>query len=117
MSMESDLDTLLKTVCARVFPDLAPTGTAAPYITWQGVGGESIRYGDNTELGKRDTLMQVSVWAKTRSEALSLVRQAEALMCASLLFQCRPEGEPISMCETDSEPWKYGSIQRFSIFA
>ena len=115
MSMESTLDALLKTVCARVFPDIAPSGTDTPYATWQGIGGETIRFIDNTAGGKRDTLMQVSVWSKTRSEALTLIRQIEDLLCASPSFQCRPEGEPVSVYEDDT--LLYGSIQRFSILA
>ena len=115
MSMESTLDALLKTACARVFPDIAPSGTDTPYATWQGIGGETIRYFDNSAPDKRDTLMQVSVWSKTRSEALTLIRQIEDLLCASSDFQCRPEGEPVSIYESDT--LLYGSIQRFSIFA
>lgn len=115
MSMESTLDALLKTVCARVFPDVAPAGTATPYATWQGIGGETIRFIDNTAGGKRDTLMQVSIWSKTRSEALTLIRQIEDLLCASSAFQCRPEGESVSIYESDT--LLYGSIQRFSILA
>ena len=115
MSMESDLVTLLKTVCARVYPDLAQTGTAVPYVTWQGIGGESIRFLDNTDGGKRETLMQISVWSSSRLEALTVIRQIEDLLCASALFQTRPEGGPVSTYEPD--PQLYGCIQRFSILA
>ena len=72
MSLESDLSTLLKTVCPRTFPDVAPSGTAAPFIAWQALGGESLRYLDNTAPDKRNTYMQVSVYSKTRAEALAL---------------------------------------------
>ena len=115
MSMESSLVTLLKTVCARVFPDVAPAGTVAPYATWQGIGGESIRFIDNTDGGKRDTLVQVSIWSQSRIEALTLIRRSEDLLCASSAFQCRPEGESVSTYEPDTE--LYGCIQRFSILA
>ena len=114
MSMESTLSTLLKTICPRVFPDVIKGVVAAPYIIWQGIGGESIRYGDNTAPDKRDTLMQISVWAMSRMEALTLIRQAEAALCAAS-FQCVPEGEPVNTYESDTE--LHGSIQRFSIFA
>ena len=43
MSMESDLVSLLKVICVRTYPDIAPEGTAVPYITWQGIGGDSLR--------------------------------------------------------------------------
>lgn len=115
MSMESSLVTLLATVCARVFPDVAPAGTAAPYATWQGIGGASIRYGDNSQPDKRDTLVQVSIWSTSRIEALTLIRQTEDLLRQSTDFQCRPEGEPASTYEPGT--LLYGCIQRFSIFA
>lgn len=117
MSMESDLVTLLKTVCARVFPDVAPSGTAVPYVTWQDIGGEVIRFLDKGNGGKRITLVQVNIWSASRSEALAMIRQIEDALMASAAFQCKPEGESMSMCETESEPWKYGCIQRFSILA
>lgn len=115
MTAETTLSALLKALCPRVYPDVAPDGTTAPYITWQAIGGESIRFLDNTDGGKRVTLMQVSVWSLTRSEALSLIRQAEDLMCISSAFQCRPEGGAISTYEPDTR--LYGCIQRFSILA
>ena len=37
MSMEADLVALLKTICTRTFPDVAPEGTAVPYITGRGL--------------------------------------------------------------------------------
>ena len=48
MSMESDLHTLLKTICPRTFPDVADIGTAPPFIAWQLLGGESQRALDYT---------------------------------------------------------------------
>ena len=115
MSLESDLNTLLKTVCQRTFPDVAPSGTAAPFIAWQALGGESLRYLDNTAPDKRNTYMQVSVYSKTRAEALALIRAAESAMCASPAIIVKPQGEPISSYEDGTQ--LYGSIQRFSIWA
>lgn len=115
MSMESDLHTLLKTVCPRTFPDVAPSGTAAPFIAWQGLGGESLRFVDNTAPDKRNTYMQVSAYSTTRAEALALIRAAEAALCASPAFVCKPRGEPISTYEEDTK--LYGAIQRHSIWA
>lgn len=115
MSMETDLVTLLKTICARTFPDVAPAGTATPYITWQAIGGEAMRYGDGTAPDKRNTLIQVSVWSKTRSESLSLVRQVDDVISASIAWQSEPLGEAVSTYEPDSQ--LYGSIQTFDIWA
>lgn len=113
--MESDLSALLKTLCSRTFPDIAPAGTPAPYITWQAIGGESIRYGDGTAPDKRHTLMQVTVWAATRVEALMLIHQAEDAICALPNWQAVPQGEAASTYEPDTQ--LYGSIQRFDLWA
>ena len=113
--MEADLNTLLKAICPRTFPDVAPSGTAAPFIAWQGLGGESLRFVDNTAPDKRNTYMQVAVYSTKRTEALALIRAAEDAMCASLLFAVSPMGEPIATYEDDTK--LYGAIQRFSIWA
>ena len=115
MTMEADLSALLKTKCPRVFPDVAPSGTDAPFIAWQALGGESLRFLDNAAPDKRNTYMQVSVYSKTRAEALALIRAAEAAMCASPALIAKPQGEPISTYEEDTT--LYGAIQRFSIWA
>ena len=115
MSMESDLSTLLKTVCPRVFPDVAPSGTAKPFMTWQALGGESLRFLDNAAPDKRNTYMQVSVYSTTRLEALNLIRAAEEALCASPAFIVKPQGEPIGTYEENTT--LYGAIQRFSIWA
>lgn len=115
MSMEADLSTVLKTVCPRVFPDVAPSGTAKPFMTWQALGGESLRFLDNAAPDKRNTYMQVSVYSTTRLEALNLIRAAEAALCASPAFIVKPQGEPISTYEEDTT--LYGAIQRYSIWA
>lgn len=115
MSMESDLTTLLKTICVRTFPDVAPSGTAAPFIAWQGLGGESLRFVDNTAPDKRNSYLQVAVYSLTRAESLTKIRAAEDAMCASTAFTCTPMGEPLATYEPDTK--LYGAIQRFSIWA
>lgn len=115
MSMESDLFTLLKAVCPRVFPDIAPAGTALPYVTWQGIGGKALRFVDNTPADKRNSLMQINVWSATRLEANALIRQIEDALCASAVLTAVPEGEPLATYEEDTA--LYGNIQRFSIYS
>lgn len=115
MSMESELTALLKTICPRVFPDVAPSGTARPFMTWQALGGESLRFVDNTAPDKRNTYMQVSVYSTTRAESLSLIRSAEAALCAHPSLIVKPQGEPIAAYEDDTQ--LYGAIQRHSIWA
>lgn len=113
--MEADLNTLLKAICPRVFPDVAPSGTALPYVTWQGLGGESLSFLDNTAGDRRNVLMQVNVWASTRLQALQMAREIEDAMRASSAFVASPLGEPLSTYEPDVPV--YGTLQRFSIWA
>lgn len=115
MSMESNLCALLKAICPRVFPDVAPSGTPAPYITWQAIGGEALRYGDGTAPDKRNTLLQVSVWSETRADSLALIHQAEDAICASPTWQAAPQAEAVSTHEPDTQ--LYGCIQRFDIWS
>lgn len=115
MTMESDLQALLVTKCPRTFPDLAPSGTARPFVTWQGLGGESLGYLDNTAADKRMTLMQVSCYATTRLASLALIRDIETAMRASGAFTAMPQGEAISVYEQDTS--LYGCIQRYEIIS
>ena len=115
MSMESDLQALLVAKCPRTFPDLAPTGTARPFVTWQGLGGEPLGFIDNTAADKRHTLMQISCYATTRLAVLQLIRDIETVMRASTAFIATPQGEAVSAYEMDT--LLYGSIQRFEIYA
>lgn len=113
MTMESDLHALLATVCPRVFPDFAETGTPRPYITFQRIGGPATRYLDNTAADKRRSRVQVNVWANRRDESLLLINQVEEALCAASAFTATPEGEPIS--DFDADFRVYGSIQDFLI--
>lgn len=116
MSFEADFYAAIKgLVSNRVYPDIAPLGAVEPYITWQGVGGKSLRFLDNTPGDKRHTRLQVNVWAQTRTQANLIARQIEDALCASSLFQATPLGEPVS--DYDSETKSYGAMQDFSIFS
>lgn len=116
MSLESDLNALLLTISPNVYPDVAAPGAALPYVVWQEIGGQALRYGDGTAPDKRNAYLQVAVWSSTRGEALALIRQIEEVFCLSSIFAAiSPSGEAISAYEPDTE--RYGSIQRFDIWA
>lgn len=115
MSMEPSLFSLLAGVCPRAFPDVAPTSTAKPYVTWQAIGGETLRFIDNSAADKRNTKVQINVFAATRLESITLIRAIEDAMCASVAFVARPESEP--MHDYDHEMLVYQAMQDFSIFA
>jgi hypothetical protein len=114
--METQIDSLLKTICARTFPDVAPDETAAPFIVWQGIGGQSLRALDGDHCGARNTYMQISVWASRRLDALNLIRQVEDALISSPAFTVvRPDSEPMGMYDEETD--LHGSIQRFSIWS
>lgn len=115
MSIEAELTTVLKTLCARTFPDFAPISTAKPFVTYQGIGGRSLRWLDNTAADKRHSIVQINVWAASRIDAMTLARAIEDALCASTVFNARPEAEPISTAEEDLK--LYGTIQDFSILS
>ena len=113
--MESDLLAVLQAQCTRVFPDVAPQGTATPYITWQGIGGASLGYHDNSAASTKNVLMQINVWSTTRAASLSLIASIETAMRASAAFTAVPQGEPVNTYEPDT--LLYGSKQRYLMWA
>ena len=115
MSVEQQLFDALKVVCPRVFPDFAPVSTQRPYITWQHVGGQSLRYIDNTAANIRHTECQINVWGDTRLSTITLARQIEDALCASTAFQATPNGEPVG--DFDADIPVYGTRQDFNIYA
>ncbi|MDI4633291.1 DUF3168 domain-containing protein [Pelomonas sp. V22] len=116
MSVEAELTTLLKTVCPRVYPDVAPAGVARPYVTYSGIGGKPMRFLDNTAGDKRNTIMQVSVYSSTRAQTMDLIRAIEELLCGSATLVAMPMDEPYSTYEEDADPPIYGANQDFSIY-
>lgn len=112
--MESDLTALLKTLCPRVFPDVAPTITQKPYVTYQQIGGVPLRYVDNTAADKRHHMMQINVWASTRKEANQLSRAIEDALCAATVFTARPMSEAVADAEDED---LRGNRQDFHIWA
>ena len=67
MTMESDLVTVLKGACPRVYPDVAPAGAAVPYVTYQHIGGQPMRYLNNAAANQRHSMVQVNAWSATRA--------------------------------------------------
>lgn len=74
-----------------------------------------MRYADNEPMDKRYPLVQINAWADTRIQSLSIIRQIEDALCASVVFIAFPQGEPASIYEDDTK--LYGSIQRFTLWA
>jgi len=106
VTIESTIFDALKVLVGpddRVFPDNAPAGTATPYITFQQVGGASINFLDGSDPGKGIPRFQVNVWAKTRGQAKSLMKQATAALRAVAVLQTTVEGEPTAVYEEDTQ--------------
>jgi hypothetical protein len=113
--METDLVTVLKAICPRVYADVAPQGALPPYITYQHIGGQPLRYVDNAPANKRHSMVQVNTWSATRAEALSMARAIEEALCASSAFTARPDSEPIGDVDDDTD--RRGCLQDFSIWS
>lgn len=118
MSAEAAIVPLLTgLVSGRIFPDVAPALAGLPRIVYQQVGGESINYTEGTLPDKENARMQIVCWAETRTAAIALMKQTEALILAAPNIQAEAMGARSSMAETDVEPPLYGSLQDFSIWA
>lgn len=115
MSLEQSLFTVLQPVCPRVFPDFAPNGTALPFITWSIIGGISIKPLNKTVPNRRQCVVQISVWSKTRAEANTLMLQADATMRQAVLFDAQAESEMMNTTDPDTE--YRGAMQDFRITA
>jgi hypothetical protein len=101
--MESDLVAVLVAACPRVYPDVAPQGAAVPYVTYQHIGGQPLRYVNNVAADKRHSMVQINTWAATRAEALTLCRAIEDALCGASAFTARPDSEPIGDVDDDTD--------------
>ena len=115
MSLESDLYTVLAAVCPRAFPDVAPTTTVRPYVTYQQIGGEAINFMGREIPNNRNARVQINVWSDTRASAVSTMQAIEDAIRMSVLFQGEPESAPTS--DYDHDMLVYGSMQDFTIWA
>lgn len=81
MALEDELLARIRRHNARVFTPTAPYGTATPYVTWQHIGGQAVRYVDNTAPDKRNAFIQVNTWADSKKAAFDLLRKIEEELC------------------------------------
>jgi hypothetical protein len=109
MTMEADLTTLLKTICPRVTPDIAPTSTLKPYVTYQQIGGDVLNPLDNSAPGVRNATIQINVWSDVRSQARSLIDQIEDAMRG--FHAARPQAAAFT--DYDHDMLVYSSQQEF----
>lgn len=115
MSLESKLFTELAALCPRVFPDVAPSNTVRPYVTYQQIGGDPAFYVEGQVMGKVNAYVQINVWHDKREQANALMRQIEAALLVATTFQAEPQGALIAGYEDDTET--RSAQQDFSIWA
>jgi hypothetical protein len=116
MTVESDLYNTVKSLVGdRVFPDIAPTGAAMPYITYQQVGGDTVAFLERAMPAKKNGYFQVNVWCATRAEAAALMLQIEAAIVTATVFQAEANSGPIA--GYTEELATYGYLQQFSIWS
>lgn len=115
MSLESDLVAVLQAQCPRVFPGTAPLNTARPFVTWEHIGGDPLRYMDGTAAVQRWAQLQVNTWCNTKAEAVALALAIESALCTAGAFTADPVGAFTGRHEDQVEPPLYGTQQEFAV--
>jgi hypothetical protein len=117
MSMETLIfDTLKGIVANRVYPGVAPDGVgSAPYITWQGAGGEAVNFVDGSQPSKGNARLQINVWATTIIQAKLVAQQAETALRAQLALSTTVLTGQFT--RYDIETKRHGTYQFFSCWA
>lgn len=114
MSLETDLYTVLTSLCPRVFPDVAPIGAPRPYVIYQQFGGSAPAFLEDTLPDLRNARFQIEAWDETRKAAIALALQIEAALVAAPQFQARAEAAFRSANDEDTD--RRGCTQDFSIW-
>jgi hypothetical protein len=115
VSLEADVVTVLQGQCPRVFPSEAPVNTLRPFVTWEHIGGDPLRYIDNTAAAQRLALLQINSYASTKAEALTLAQDIEDALCAATGFSARPSAGVRGDHSSDVEPALYWALQEFEV--
>lgn len=114
MSLETDLESVLKSKCPRTYFETATYGTTMPYVIWERGGGESVQFLDKSLGSKRQALIQITVWDALGAPAFALLSQIEAALLASTALQVSPLSEASSaFSEADD---RKGAQQTFSVW-
>lgn len=115
ITLETLLADTLKTLCDRTFPDVAPEGTATPYVVWHMLGGRTVQYVEGELATRRNALVQINVWHESRAVANQLSLDIEAAMVAHTTLRAEVQGSLQSSFDEDVE--LRGSMQDFSVWA
>lgn len=116
MTVEADLFVALGAlVSGRVYPDVAPGGTARPYVTYQQIGGEAPAFLESAMPSKKNGRFQINVWADTRLAVAALSVQVETALVQSTTLRAQAIGAPAWTYEVDTK--LFGANQDFSIWS
>ena len=86
MATEAQMVAAVTAVVTRFYPDYAPVGAATPYATYQQVGGEAENWLEGGVGSGRHARIQINVWADTRLQANTLMKQIEEVMKVTPFF-------------------------------
>jgi hypothetical protein len=96
----------------RVYPDVAPHTATLPFVTYQAIGGETTpTFCGDPE--KTNSVFQISVWAKTRLSASSLMRTVAQTLTGPTMFGTA-RGGIIGRYDTDTKT--FGAMQDISFW-
>lgn len=110
-SAEKVVAEALKTIAGlKIFPDVAPTGTVGPYVTYQAVGGQDVN-GLEGPADLENQRMQITAWSPTRAATGETMRAARTAIAEAGGI---PIGAPVSQYESDTK--LYGSRLDFSVW-
>jgi hypothetical protein len=115
LTLEQTLQTALVALCPRSYPDVAPEGTATPYVVWHQFGGQAPIYTESALIDRRNAYVQINVWADTKAASATLSLQIEQALVAHPVLQAEPQNA--LQAAYDEDTTLRGSMQDFSIWA
>lgn len=115
LTLEETLTAALQALCPRVFPDVAPDGTAVPYVVWHMYGGRPAIYTEGVQADRRNAYVQINVWHPSRATCNTLSLQIADALIAHPVLQADPLNELQAAFDEDTE--RRGAMQDFSLWA
>ena len=114
LPLEEALFAVLKTVCARVFFDIAPIDTEQPYIVAHQIGGQAPMYVEGALPDRRNSVVQINVWGGSRVVCNTLSLQVESALVAHPTLQAQPQNALSAVYDEDTTT--FGAMQDFSLW-
>jgi hypothetical protein len=114
LHIEKALLVVLRTVCPRVYPDVAPLKTTLPYVVYHQYGGQPVVFVEGALAEIRNSYVQINVWGSTRDECNRISLEIENVLVTSQSLQAIPLNELSTTFDEDASV--RGSMQDFSIW-